>query len=202
MRVENSFDKSIQSDILLANEPQQFGLSKANPVIRNLPLDVVYQSESPKDAHYLARVYDLRALTNYTFQVQVSRFRHQLNLTDESNKLSANIVSSKPHRAPESARKLHLDRSDVDLLFNQVNESEMRQPYARIETKPFGAVATKCLANVSEVVVNTGRYFGGRISVEDSHEPKCNLLGNRSSEQSSYLFRIDHQLCGSKIVVS
>lgn len=40
------------------------------------------------------------------------------------------------------------------------------------------AKATKCLADSSEVVVETGPFFGGRISVEDSTVPGCFVKGN------------------------
>jgi hypothetical protein len=40
------------------------------------------------------------------------------------------------------------------------------------------AKATKCLADSSEVVVETGPFFGGRISVEDSTIPGCFVKGN------------------------
>lgn len=40
------------------------------------------------------------------------------------------------------------------------------------------AKATNCLADSSEVIVETGPYFGGRISVEDSSIPGCFIKGN------------------------
>lgn len=149
-------------------------------------IDSVRQLEPPSGQTYEAQVFDLRALTNYTFQVQVSRFAHELETDPEP----AKRWQPEQHDRSQAARRLSLSNQKGNGLLG------------RVETKPFGAEATKCLADVSEVVVNTGRYFGGRISVEDSLDPRCNLLGNRSSEQTTYLFRIDHQICDSKIVVS
>ena len=53
--------------------------------------------------------------------------------------------------------------------------------------------------------MHTGPYFGGKISVEGAGEEDaalCARFGNRSSSQATYTLAIDHQLCGSKIIVS
>lgn len=55
--------------------------------------------------------------------------------------------------------------------------------YARFYKRFYGifsvsAKATNCLADSSEVIVETGPYFGGRISVEDSTIPGCFIKGN------------------------
>lgn len=151
-----------------------------------LTSDQVHHLDAPLDGlNYEARIYDLRALTNYTFQVHVSRFQH------EQPTPAPPIPSERRQRTQAAARQLDLVTGGGG---NDIADAR------RIETKPFGAEATKCLADVSEVLVNTGRYFGGRISVEDSLDPRCNLIGNKSSEQSSYLFRIDHEICASKLV--
>lgn len=59
-----------------------------------------------------------------------------------------------------------------------------------------------CLGNTSEVAVNTGPYFNGKISVEDTSRRECSIFGNRSSSLDLYTMTINHTLCGSKIVVS
>lgn len=139
--------------------------------------DVVRQLEPPAGNDYEAQVYDLRALTNYTFQVRASQPMAEESPAGASVRLGA-----------DQRKQRRLDDTT---------------PTARqVETKAFGAEATKCLANASEVVINTGRYFGGRISVEDSSNPRCHLLGNRSSEQTTYTFRIDHEICQSRVTVS
>lgn len=186
---------------------QQPDAADCNAVINNKekPTDTVYQLGALNGFHsYETQIFDLRALTNYTFNVQVSRFSHeseqqvnnqQVDLSQsQANKADqGSSSSSRRGNRGQAARRLSLTASDV-------NSGDSLS--GRVETKPFNAEATKCLADVSEVLINTGRYFGGRISVEDSTDPRCNLLGNKSSEQTSYLFRIDHEVCGSKIVVS
>lgn len=158
------------------------------------PTDTVHQLDGPTGGRYEGQIFDLRALTNYTFQVRVSRFSHEpeLLVSNSNNNNTIKELNQLEHRRNrgQAARKL--------LTADELESRDLR----KIETKPFGAEATKCLADVSEVVVNTGRYFGGRISVEDSSDPRCNLIGNKSSEQTSYLFRIDHEICDSKVVVS
>jgi hypothetical protein len=47
------------------------------------------------------------------------------------------------------------------------------------------------------VEVETGPHFSGRISVEDSTDPRCYVDGERTSEQTRYALIIDHSICGS-----
>lgn len=169
--------------------------SRANPAI-----DSVHQLDSK---HYETQIYDLRALTNYTFQVKVARFAH------EPPVLLGGQMQQQSSNRSQAARRLAIGAGSAGSPATQTRQEihgdswpQVEDNPSRVETKPFGAEATKCLSDVSEVVVNTGRYFGGRISVENSADPRCNLLGNKSSEQTSYLFRIDHDICDSKVVVS
>ncbi|XP_059485044.1 uncharacterized protein LOC132202262 [Neocloeon triangulifer] len=77
------------------------------------------------------------------------------------------------------------------------------------QTKGFSAKATQCLANSTEVEVDTGPYFGGRISVEslggqpgeispasEDESSSCSVWGNPRSPQSTYKLRFDHNICG------
>lgn len=148
------------------------------------------------------QIYDLRALTNYTFYVNVLRF-----VGEQDGQLSA--LATKPleqghadhssHRHQRPSRRLDLVRKRD----NELTTAGQAKFGAMIETtKPFSAEAVKCLAGSSEVLVNTGRYFGGRISVEGQHDSRCQLLGNKSSEQAVYSFHIDHEICHSKTMVS
>merc|ERR1719422_2773980 len=45
-------------------------------------------------------------------------------------------------------------------------------------------------------LVETGPNFGGKISAE-GHEKDCYINGNRRASNTSYLFSIDHDKCGS-----
>lgn len=153
----------------------------------NRPPPVIVQQRGQKFA-FETQIFDLRALTNYTFNVQVLQFvgEHPVMTTTTTTGTTGN-----ERRSAGSARRL--DWPDANL----------NQPRLQVEqTKAFGAEATRCLANASEVLVQTGRYFAGRISVEGQTDPRCSLLGNRSSEQTSYLFRIDHHVCHSKLTDS
>lgn len=170
---------------------------QANSVITGGPsraskpsIDMVRLVDPPRGSHYETHIYDLRALTNYTFQVRVARFSHEPPVA---------LAGQQPGDRSQAARRLG---GSAPAARQELDWPPAEEGSSRVETKPFGAEATKCLSDVSEVVVNTGRYFGGRISVENSADPRCNLLGNKSSEQTSYLFRIEHEICDSKVVVS
>ncbi|XP_062549141.1 uncharacterized protein LOC134213805 [Armigeres subalbatus] len=65
-----------------------------------------------------------------------------------------------------------------------------------IPTKGFSAHATQCLPHASEIEVETGPYFGGRISSENGH---CSIQGDANSSQESYTMRIEHENCGSHV---
>uniref|UniRef100_A0A1S4GWI0 Uncharacterized protein n=1 Tax=Anopheles gambiae TaxID=7165 RepID=A0A1S4GWI0_ANOGA len=65
-----------------------------------------------------------------------------------------------------------------------------------IPTKGFSAHATQCLPHASEIEVETGPFFGGRIAAENGN---CGIQGDASSPQESYTMRIDHEQCGSKV---
>lgn len=58
------------------------------------------------------------------------------------------------------------------------------------------AQATKCLPQASEIEVETGPYFGGKIIVDDSN---CGIKGNPDDPVEKYTMRIDHKLCGSLV---
>lgn len=65
-----------------------------------------------------------------------------------------------------------------------------------IPTKGFSAIATKCLPNESEILIETGPYFGGRIVSENG---ECEIDGNAKDERAAYTMRIDHEKCGSQV---
>ncbi|KAL9708041.1 hypothetical protein quinque_011559 [Culex quinquefasciatus] len=65
-----------------------------------------------------------------------------------------------------------------------------------IPTKGFSAHATQCLPHASEIEVQTGPFFGGRIGSENG---QCGIQGDGASDQESYIMRIDHEKCGSRV---
>lgn len=157
-------------------------------------------SSKPNESSYETQIFDLRAQTNYTFQVHVSQFSDERDPSKLAKPMSHSLsIASSRYRVPNGRRLADRDKDESTL--NSIDQRSSAL-FHRIETKSFNAEATRCLANTSEVVINTGRYFGGRISVENSSDPRCQLRGDRLSDRATYLFRIDHELCKSKIVVS
>jgi hypothetical protein len=65
-----------------------------------------------------------------------------------------------------------------------------------IPTKGFSAIATKCLPNESEIIVETGPFFGGKIASENG---VCGIQGNAKDPKETYAMRIDHERCGSTV---
>lgn len=65
-----------------------------------------------------------------------------------------------------------------------------------IPTKGFSAVATKCLPNESEILIETGPYFGGKIISENG---QCGFNGDLKDPRETYTMRIDHEKCGSQV---
>lgn len=135
-----------------------------------------------------AKIFELRAITNYTFKVMSGGLPGDLS--------GFSKLPIKHFLQKQQAKTLETQKSS-----HQLNEQQADVKYSRVETKPFTAFASECLSNSSNVVVQTGRYFGGKISIEDKFgDPKCSLLGNKTSDQSAYEFRIDYDTCGSKLI--
>jgi hypothetical protein len=65
-----------------------------------------------------------------------------------------------------------------------------------IPTKGFSAVATKCLPNESEILIDTGPHFGGKIASENG---LCGIEGDQKDTREMYTMRIDHEKCGSTV---
>ncbi|KAI5704655.1 hypothetical protein M8J75_007674 [Diaphorina citri] len=73
-----------------------------------------------------------------------------------------------------------------------------------LDSKKISAKASLCLPDTSEVEVSTGPYFGGRIAVEGAdgapiQSDACSVGGDVTSPRDSYILRIDHKLCASKV---
>lgn len=58
-------------------------------------------------------------------------------------------------------------------------------------------LATSCQKDETQVLVETGPFFGGYISLEQNGgtTKECKLRGDKSSRQTQYLFKILHQKC-------
>lgn len=75
-------------------------------------------------------------------------------------------------------------------------ENEVNEQSIVIPTKGFSAIATRCLPNESEISIETGPYFGGKITSENG---QCGIDGDVKDERESYTLRIDHEKCGSQV---
>jgi len=70
-----------------------------------------------------------------------------------------------------------------------------------IQTKGFEGYSSHCMDNTSRVEVETGPFFGGRISAEEAaSRPGCFIDGDRTSAQSRYSLVIDHYRCASRVM--
>uniref|UniRef100_A0A1B0GIW5 Putative conserved plasma membrane protein n=1 Tax=Lutzomyia longipalpis TaxID=7200 RepID=A0A1B0GIW5_LUTLO len=76
------------------------------------------------------------------------------------------------------------------------SEAALSEQTVIIPTKGFSAHATKCLPNASEIEVETGPFFGGRIIAEGSN---CGIKGDAQDPRATYTMRIDHEACGSHV---
>lgn len=65
-----------------------------------------------------------------------------------------------------------------------------------IPTKGFSAIATRCLPNESEINIETGPYFSGKIASENG---QCGIEGDSKDARETYTMRIDHEKCGSQV---
>ncbi|KAG8223186.1 hypothetical protein J437_LFUL000352 [Ladona fulva] len=63
---------------------------------------------------------------------------------------------------------IHINESDQDPISNDIKGNLSKRIV--LETKGFSAKATLCLPQFSEVEVETGPYFGGRIAVEGADD--------------------------------
>lgn len=101
-----------------------------------------------------------------------------------STKYSFNVRPQKQGETEKSARSQMFSKND------SAGQNII------IPTKGFSAIATKCLPNESEILIETGPNFGGRIVSENG---ECEIDGDVKDERESYTMRIDHEKCGSQV---
>lgn len=101
-----------------------------------------------------------------------------------ATKYSFKVRPQKPGESEKSARSENFSKEDAT------------EQSIVIPTKGFSAIATKCLPNESEILIETGPYFGGRIASENGH---CGIEGNSKDSKETYTMRIDHEKCGSLV---
>ncbi|XP_037903073.1 uncharacterized protein LOC119646633 [Hermetia illucens] len=101
------------------------------------------------------------------------------------------------HIKPQLKHKLQKISGRADSRDNEVEpESMFSGQTIVIPTKGFSAQATKCLPHASEIEVETGPYFGGKIVVDGGN---CGIQGNPKDIRDKYVMRIDHNKCGSLV---
>ncbi|XP_058979945.1 uncharacterized protein LOC101900435 [Musca domestica] len=123
---------------------------------------------------YVAQVDNLRMATKYSFHIRsVPKHRQLKKVTGRSEIFDNEIEGS-------------------DFL----SSANLGGPTIVIPTKGFSAQATRCLPNASEIEVETGPNFGGKIVVDGGN---CGVKGNPNDVKDKYVMRIDHKACGSMV---
>jgi hypothetical protein len=114
-------------------------------------------------------------------------------------------VRQKPTQEHFSADILGLKMStnytfylETDVLEKSSRKERKIEQNLVLQTKGFSARATGCRRDTTEVLLDTGPHFGGKISAE-GRESNCFIKGKKASSNSSYSFTIDHKKCGSSM---
>ncbi|EDV31473.1 uncharacterized protein Dana_GF15375, isoform A [Drosophila ananassae] len=130
---------------------------------------------SPQIQHFATAVDNLRMATRYSFHIRpAAQRRLQASGTRSSN-----------------ARSEFHDENEIESGSGHLPGQSIIIP-----TKGFSAHATQCLPHASEIEVETGPYFGGRIVVDGGN---CGVKGDPSDSADKYTMRIDHKECGSLV---
>ncbi|XP_017468912.1 PREDICTED: uncharacterized protein LOC108360941 isoform X2 [Rhagoletis zephyria] len=132
----------------------------------------IEQAKSRRVRHYAAQIDNLRMATKYSFHIRPQAKRRNMKITGRSE-LFGNEID-------DEAKGVPLDGGQTII----------------IPTKGFAAQATKCLPQASEIEVETGPYFGGKIVVDGGN---CGVKGNQNDPIDRYTMRIDHKMCGSLV---
>uniref|UniRef100_A0A0K8U6F0 ZP domain-containing protein n=1 Tax=Bactrocera latifrons TaxID=174628 RepID=A0A0K8U6F0_BACLA len=122
--------------------------------------------------HYAVQIENLRMATKYSFHIRPQAKRRNMKITGRSE-LFGNEID-------DEAKGVPLDGGQTII----------------IPTKGFAAQATKCLPQASEIEVETGPYFGGKIVVDGGN---CGIKGDQNDPTDRYTMRIDHKMCGSLV---
>lgn len=88
------------------------------------------------------------------------------------------------------------DETEKTARAESFSKQEENEQSIVIPTKGFSAIATQCLPTESEILIETGPYFGGRIISENG---QCSIDGDVKDPRETYTMRIDHEKCGSQV---
>ncbi|RWS13330.1 hypothetical protein B4U79_15870 [Dinothrombium tinctorium] len=177
---------------------------------------------------YEANIYDLRTLTNYSFNVKADlrsipfnnrpmqyphhHHQHHQHFVYDDQSLSTFYDKSSSREPPFSS---FYDPLKAVVVETKGCKSALHHIFTRklissdklcikknflFSKKKVSARTILCLANASDVLVNTGPYFGGKVAVENATDERCAVYGNRSDSKEVYKLTIIHDFCGSKII--
>uniref|UniRef100_A0A1B0A498 ZP domain-containing protein n=1 Tax=Glossina pallidipes TaxID=7398 RepID=A0A1B0A498_GLOPL len=137
---------------------------------------------------YEAYIDNLRMATKYRFHIRPQSRRRDIKVTGRSEIFSNEVEDFNENSngqtiiIPTKGCKCCIQEKQKDFF-----------PKTRFLVS---AQATKCLPHASEIVVETGPYFAGKIVVDGG---KCGIKGNPEDPRDAYTMRIEHQTCGSLV---
>ncbi|XP_012159110.1 uncharacterized protein LOC101462820 [Ceratitis capitata] len=161
----------------LVNQTQQVepnGISDSNNHDNDAPAEQAKNSRQVR--HYSVQIDNLRMATKYSFHIRPQAKRRNMKITGRSEVFGNEIVDD----AAVTLKGVPLDGGQTII----------------IPTKGFAAQATKCLPQASEIEVETGPYFGGKIVVDGG---SCGIKGDQNDPIDRYTMRINHKMCGSLV---
>lgn len=144
--------------------------------------DVVKQNKKLVEIFLLKKISHL--LSFYPLRKFPKIYKMSINNLRMATKYTFMVRPQKHRESEKSARSENFSDEDAS------------EQSIIIPTKGFSAVATKCLPNESEILIETGPNFGGKIASENG---KCAIDGNTEDGRDSYTMRIDHEKCGSQV---
>ncbi|TMW48803.1 hypothetical protein DOY81_006117 [Sarcophaga bullata] len=139
----------------------------------NTDNDLEFTDNMRQVRQYVAQVDNLRMSTKYSFHIRSADQRKNMKITGRSELFDNEIEGE-------------------DFLANNMAQGQT----IIVPTKGFSAQATRCLPTASEIEVETGPYFGGKIVVDGGN---CGLKGDPNDPKEKYVMRIDHKMCGSMV---
>ncbi|KAF2367966.1 hypothetical protein FHG87_001282 [Trinorchestia longiramus] len=152
-------------------EDQAWGPHRCRNIMLQ-PNELVQTPLNDGTVKYSSKISHLRMATNYTFEVTP--------VDEDDQEVEGKSVSPGPR-----GRAIPDPRPREQVF---------------VQTKGFSARALSCLTNSTQIEVETGPHFGGKISVEGSTDPACAVHGNAASSVTKYKLDINHALCGSTLL--
>ncbi|XP_037811334.1 uncharacterized protein LOC119603387 [Lucilia sericata] len=126
---------------------------------------------------------------------QVRQYMTQVDNLRMATKYSFHIRSLPKHKNMKVTGRSEIFNNEIegeDFLSNNMVQGQT----IVVPTKGFSAQATRCLPTASEIEVETGPYFGGKIVVDGGN---CGIKGDPNDAKDKYVMRIDHKACGSMV---